>query len=75
MTHTPTAIELPNKTNLLHGLIYFHPGHTETELALVIYGAEAYPQQVNKWCRVLLDVELIERRGYGGPADPVRYCV
>ena len=48
-------------------------GRTERELAQAIHGNNAYQQQVNQDCQMLVLRGKVERRGQGGPADPYRY--
>jgi hypothetical protein len=49
-------------------------GHTEEELAALIFGRDnAYQQRVNSTCRRLIAEGLIERQGRGGPGDPYTY--
>ena len=73
MARNPTPVTLPNKSCLLYGLISFGPGRTERELAEAVHGDGGYQQSVNSWCRYLVDLGLVERRGYGGVNDPYRY--
>jgi hypothetical protein len=49
------------------------PGLTELELAKAIFGPSAVQQLVNKECRSLVELGLLERRGVGGKADPFVY--
>ena len=54
-------------------LISRGPGRTELELAQAIYGPNAYQQQVNQDCGLLVRQNILERRGRGGVGDPFRY--
>ena len=49
------------------------PGLTELELARAIFGPSAVQQHVNKDCRSLSELGLLERRGVGVRGDPYVY--
>ncbi|MEY9879823.1 hypothetical protein ABIA43_001357 [Bradyrhizobium sp. USDA 328] len=49
-------------------------GHTEDDLAALIFGrSNAYQQRVNSTCRRLVKEGKIIRKGEGGQNDPFRY--
>lgn len=49
-------------------------GHTEADLAALIFGrSNAYQQRVNSTCRRLVKEGKIIRKGEGGQNDPFRY--
>ena len=49
-------------------------GHTEEELAALIFGRDnAYQQRVNSTCRRLVAEGKIVRKGNGGASDPFTY--
>ncbi len=54
-------------------LVLKGPGRTERELAMAIHGNNAYQQQVNQDCQMLVRQGKVGRHGHGGPADPYRY--
>lgn len=48
-------------------------GLTEAQIARMIFGRDAYPQQVNRACRILVDTGRLERRGRGTSGYPYTY--
>ena len=54
-------------------IVRHRPGLTELEIARAMYGKDATQQQVNRYCRELDELGLIERSGVGGPGDPYVY--
>ena len=63
----------PATEELVYGLICRGPGRTAADLAVAVFGPGARQQRVNTHCGVLCSMGLVERRGYGGAADPYRY--
>jgi hypothetical protein len=51
-------------------------GHTELELAALLFGRDnAYQQRVNSACRRLVADHRVVRRGKGGLLDPFTYSL
>jgi hypothetical protein len=51
-------------------------GHTEADLAALIFGRQnAYQQRVNSTCRKLVADGVLVRHGNGGSSDPYRYSL
>jgi hypothetical protein len=48
-------------------------GMTELEIAKAVFGPSAVQQDVNRECRTLVSLGMVERLGVGGPGDPYTY--
>lgn len=57
---------------ILH-LVQVRPGLTEVEIAMGLFGPDAYQQRVNWQCRCLVQRRSIVRRGNGGLDEAYRY--
>lgn len=60
-------------TKRILSLVEARPGLTELEIAKALYGPSAVQQNVNKECRMLVELGLVERSGVGGPGNPYTY--
>lgn len=61
--------------NQILDLVQRRPGMTELEIAKAIHGPGAVQQQVNQYCRMLVNQGKIMRSGSGGQSDPFVYRV
>lgn len=51
------------------------PGLTESRIAELLFGSEAYQQRVNSTCRRLVKEGRLQRFGRGGGLDPFTYRI
>jgi hypothetical protein len=66
-------LEMPIADKIMN-LLRRRPGLTAIEIAVNIFGRRhPYKQRVNHACRRLIDEGRLERRGKGGPGDPLTY--
>lgn len=60
-------------TDDIEALVAKRPGLTEAEIAIELFGPDAYQQQVNSGCRRLERQGRVVRHGRGGRGDPFTY--
>lgn len=58
--------------DVLEFLIAKCPGRTELELAKAIFGEHAVQQRVNQDIALLVNRDVVIRKGEGGQSDPYR---
>ena len=50
-----------------------NPGLTARQIEMLLYGDKGHGELVHGYCRVLLRLGRIERRGAGHPGDPFKH--
>jgi hypothetical protein len=71
--HEVREIAMPDVTQKILDLVRQRPNLTEREIAKQVIGPNAVQQDVNRECRALVSLGLVDRLGTGGPSDPYTY--